>query len=174
MKALFVSLLVSLMGMAGGIKIPVSFSAHFTQKITTPHKKIIQYSGTVLLNSSGALKWHYSKPTQKEVCSNGKVFTIVDHDLEQVSFYALEHSLDLAVILKKAKHHKGILYVATYQGVLYTFALDKKGQIEQIAYKDSLDNVVNIRFLKMRYRSRPYPDSKMQCPYPSSYDIIRG
>jgi len=159
---------------AGGVQVPVAFSADFTQKITSPKKKVIRYSGAILLNSSGALKWSYKKPTRKEVCSNAKQFTIVDHDLEQVSFHNLKQALNLASILKKARHHKDNLYVATYQDVLYTFALDKKGQITQIAYKDTLDNVVNIHFQHMRYKNKPNLKRTMQCPYPQSYDIIRG
>jgi len=174
LRFIIVSMLVIAAAVAGGIQVPVGFSAQFTQKITSPKKKVIKYSGTLLLNSSGALKWSYKKPTRKEVCSDAKHFTIVDHDLEQVSFHELRQALSLTSILKKARHHKDNLYVATYQNVLYTFALDKKGQISQIAYKDTLDNVVNIHFQHMRYRSKPNLKRTMQCPYPQSYDIIRG
>ena len=169
-------MLVLLIGVvtAGKIEIPVSFSAHFTQKITTPKKKVIKYSGTLLLNNAGALKWHYQKPTKKEVCSSGKNFMIVDHDLEQVSFYELRQALDLTSILKKARHHKDNLYVATYEKVLYTFSLDKRGRIDQIAYKDTLDNVVNIHFKQMRYSNKPNPPKVMRCSQPADYDIIGG
>ncbi len=160
--------------LSGEIKIPVGFSAEFTQKITTPKKKIIKYSGTVLLDGSGRLKWSYRKPTKKEVCSDGRSFTVVDHDLEQVSFHRLQRALDLPTILKKARHHKDNLYVAKYEDVLYTFSLDPKGRIDQIAYKDNLDNVVNIHFNNMRYKKSPIPKNRMRCPYPGSYDIIRG
>ncbi len=174
MKRLAIFFSATVLITAGQIKIPTSFSAHFTQKITHTNKKVIKYSGTILLNRSGALKWSYKKPTRKEVCSSGKVFTIVDHDLEQVSFHKLSRALDLTAILGRAKHHKGSLYVATYQEVLYTFSLDQKGRIDQIAYKDSLDNVVNIHFQHMSYGNKPNPKRKMQCPYPQAYDIIRG
>ena len=174
MKFLSILILLIAMTFAGEITVPVSFSTHFTQKITTPKKKVIKYSGTLLLNSTGALKWRYTQPTKKEVCSNGRQFTIVDHDLEQVSFHELRQALDLASILKKARHHKDNLYVATYQKVLYTFSLDKKGRIDQIAYKDTLDNVVNIHFQRMRYSSKENPKRVMQCPYLKAYDIIRG
>lgn len=174
MKILWISLVAALAITAGEIKMPVSFAADFTQKITSPKKKIIRYSGSMLLNRSGALKWRYKKPTKKEVCSNKKIFTIVDHDLEQVSFYELKKALDLAAILKKARHHKGNLYVANYEEVLYTFSLDKRGRIDQIAYKDNLDNVVNIHFQKMRYSKKPNSKRKMTCPYPKQYDIIKG
>jgi len=174
MRPFIILLSLTITIFAGQIKVPTSFSAQFTQKITNAKKKVIKYSGTIRLNRSGALKWSYQEPTKKEVCSTGETFTIVDHDLEQVAFYKLEKSLDLAKILQKAKHHKGNLYVATYKEVLYTFSLDKQGRIDQIAYKDTLDNVVNIHFQKMHYSSKPNPASKMQCPYPPSYDIIQG
>ena len=174
MRLLSILILTISMALAEGINIPTGFSANFTQKITSPKKKVIKYSGTMLLNSSGTLKWSYKKPTLKEVCSSDKHFTIVDHDLEQVSFHELKQALSLPAILKRARHHKDNLYVATYQKVLYTFALDKKGHISQIAYKDTLDNVVNIRFRHMQYRNKPNPKRIMQCPYPQSYDIIGG
>ena len=160
--------------LAAEIKIPVSFSSNFTQKITSPKKKVIKYSGSILLNNGGALKWSYKTPTKKEVCSAGQEVIVVDHDLEQVSFHMLNKSLDLAKVLKNASHHKGNLYVATYQDRQYTFSLDKKGRLDQIAFRDELDNVVNIRFQNMRYQKKPNSSKKMQCPYPQSYDIIRG
>jgi len=174
MRIITILFSVTVLSMAASIRVPISFSAHFTQKITNTNKQVIKYSGVLLLNNKGALKWSYQKPTQKEVCSNGEAFTIVDHDLEQVSFHKLGRSLDLASILKNAKHHKANLYVATYQDVLYTFSLDKQGRLDQIAYKDTLDNVVNIHFQKMQYSDRPNPQDKMRCPYPQAYDIIRG
>lgn len=164
----------SMLIFSGGVKIPTGFSSRFTQKITSPKHKIIRYSGSIYFNRSGALKWKYDKPIKKEVCSQGTTFEIVDHDLEQVSFHRLEHALDLASILQKARHHKDNLYVASYREVLYTFAVDSKGRLEQIAYKDTLDNVVNIHFQKMHYRKKPNAAKTMQCPYPEAYDIIRG
>jgi len=174
MKQTVVFFLASLLAFAGEITIPTAFSAQFTQKITSPDKKVLKYSGTLRFNRSGELQWRYQKPTKKEVCSNGRQVTVVDHDLEQVSFYKLNDQLDLTAILSHAKHHKKNLYVATYQGVYYTFSLDSRGRIDQIAYKDSLENVVNIHFYKVHYRPKAYSAQQMQCGYPASYDIIRG
>ena len=173
MRYLFVLFLLSLsIAQAAKVKLPVSFRADFTQKITSVKKKTINYSGRVLLNSSGRLKWIYKKPTQKEVCSDKKIFIVVDHDLEQVSFYKIDKALNLASIIKNARHYKGRLYTAKFADVTYTFSIDKKGRIDQLAYKDDLDNIVNIHFLNIKYSNKPNPISKMQCPYPIDYDII--
>jgi len=174
MKKISIMLFLVTMIASAQVKVPVSFASGFRQKITTPKKKVIEYKGTILLNSSGALKWSYVSPTKKEVCSNKKEFIIVDHDLEQVSLYHITKALDLAAILKKARHHKDNLYVARYHDRNYTFSLDKSGRIDQIAYKDSLDNTVNIHFENMHYRKKPNSTTKMKCPYPKEYDIIKG
>lgn len=174
MKILIILLMSVATVLATDIDIPTSFSANFTQKITSQKGKIINYSGKMLLNNTGELKWSYKNPTKKEVCSNGNDFTIVDHDLEQVSFYLLNKALDLIEILKNAKHYKGNLYIANYQDRNYTFSLDKTGKIDQIAYKDELDNIVNIHFQNMVYKDTLNSDKLMTCPYPDSFDIIRG
>jgi len=174
MKIAIILLLIVGSFVEADIKIPISFSSNFTQKITSSKKKVIKYSGKILLNSTGELKWSYKKPTKKEVCNTGQDFAIVDHDLEQVSFHLLNKSLDLTEVLKNAKHHKGNLYVATYQDRHYTFSLDKSGKIDQIAYRDELDNIVNIHFQSMSYKKVPNASKMMRCPYPQSYDVIRG
>ncbi len=157
---------------ANNIKIPASFSAKFTQKVTTDKKKVIKYSGNILLNNGGKMKWSYRQPTKKEVCSSKNIFMVVDHDLEQVSFYKVDKALNLSHILKSAKLYKGRLYTARFGDSTYTFSLDKKGQISQLAFKDSLDNVVNIHFLDMKYSNKINSSKNMKCPYPKAYDLI--
>jgi len=174
MKILIYLSLASIYILGAEIKIPTSFTAKFTQKITNPKKKIIKYSGSILLDGSGAFKWIYKTPTKKEVCSDSKDFIVVDHDLEQVSFYRLNKNLNLLEVLKNAKHHKDNLFVASYQKKNYTFSIDKKGQIDQIAYRDDLENIVNIHFQKMHYHNKPISKKRLKCQYPDSYDMIQG
>jgi len=157
-----------------GISLPAGMEARFLQKVTNPQKKVIQYSGKVLMDSGNRFKWSYTKPTKKEVCSDGKRVIVVDHDLEQVSFYRMDKGFDLGAVLKRAKHYKGNLYTAKYQGRTYTLAVDSKGRIEQIAYKDDMDNVVNIHLKGVRSLSKPPSARRMRCPYPKSYDVIEG
>jgi len=70
---------------AQGITLPAAMEARFIQKVTNPKKKVIRYEGTLLMDNKARFKWSYLKPTKKEVCSDGKRLTVVDHDLEQVA-----------------------------------------------------------------------------------------
>jgi len=156
------------------IRIPTAFSADFLQKVSNEKKKTILYRGKVMMSTPSSLKWIYRKPTDKEVCSDGKRVVVVDHDLEQASFYRMEKKFDLAAVLRKARHYKENLYVAEYGGKNYTIAVDSKGRIEQIAYRDDLDNVVNIRFTHVRYLSKPFDAAQLRCKIPKDYDRIGG
>jgi len=158
----------------GGIALPPGWSATFVQKVTSPGKKVIEYSGDLLMDSRGRFKWSYRKPTRKEVCSDGKRIRVVDHDLEQVSDYRLEKGFDLGAILKQARHYRKNLYTAEYQGRTYTLAVDAEGRVEQIAYRDEMDNTVHIRFEKIRVLPKAPDVSRMHCPYPRDYDLIGG
>jgi outer membrane lipoprotein carrier protein len=161
-------------GNAGGIALPAGMEAQFLQKVTNPQKRVIQYSGKVLMDNGKRFKWSYTRPTRKEVCSDGRQVIVVDHDLEQVSFYRMDKGFDLGAVLARAKHYKDNLYTAKYQGRTYTLAVDDKGRIEQIAYRDDMDNVVNIHLKKIRSLSRPPAAKRMRCPYPKNFDVIKG
>jgi outer membrane lipoprotein carrier protein len=148
--------------------------ADFLQKITNPKKKVIQYSGHLLMDNGSRFKWSYLRPTRKEVCSNGKRVVVVDHDLEQVSFYRLDKGFDLGEVLKRAHHYKGRLYTAKYQGRTYTLEVDDRGRIDQIAYRDDMDNIVNIHLKKIKTFSKAPSPASMRCPIPKNYDRIGG
>ena len=170
-------LLLCMMGLflfAESIDIPENFQANFTQKITNPKKKVINYSGRVYFSEGSKLKWEYTKPTKKEVCTNGLELLVVDHDLEQVSEYRINKGFNLSKILKKAKLHKGNLYLADYNGKKYTIQVDKKNRLQAVAYFDDLDNKVQIAFTRIKYGKGKLSISKMKCRYPKAYDIIRG
>ncbi len=154
--------------------IPVSFSADFTQTITNPDKKAITYRGQVYFSDTNQLKWIYTEPTHKEVCSNGIQVTVVDHDLEQISYYLIEQGFDLVEILRRAKpshKHKGI-YIASYQKVHYALRVDKEGRVIAVGYSDTLENRVEFYFAKMHYNQKSLKNEEMQCSMPQSYDTI--
>ena len=165
---------VSVLLGAGGIAVGPGMEAQFVQKITNPKKKVIRYEGRVLMDNGARFKWSYFKPTKKEVCSDGKRVIVVDHDLEQVSYYRMDKGFDLGAVLKNAKHYKENLYTARYRDRTYTIAVDGRGRVEQIAYRDDMDNVVNIHLYKLKTFSRPPAASAFRCPYPKSYDVIGG
>ncbi|HHD79775.1 MAG TPA: hypothetical protein ENK98_09140 [Epsilonproteobacteria bacterium] len=159
---------------ATSIALPENFQADFTQKITNPKKKVIHYSGNVRFSNKSLLKWAYTKPTKKEVCTNGVELTVVDHDLEQVSNYLISKGFNFTKILKKAKPHSKNIYVAKYENKNYTIQVDKKQRLQSIAYYDDLDNKVQIVFKKVKYGKGNLSKKVMTCKVPKDYDMIRG
>ena len=158
--------------LAEGIHIPVSFNGTFTQQVKNSKGKIIRYRGKVYFNAPSESKWIYQSPTKKEVCSSGNQLVVIDHDLEQVSYYTINKGFDLSRVLKRAKLYKGRTYTTKYGDILYTIILNSNGEIEQIAYKDNLDNIVNIMFNTIHYRNKPLSGSKFICARPKGYDTI--
>ena len=157
---------------AQNIKLPVAFKANFMQQVTNTKGKVIKYRGKIYYNSPSRTKWLYRSPTKKEVCTQGRQLIVIDHDLEQVSYYSINKGFNLSKVLKRAKHHNGNTYVTTYRGKYYTIVLDNRGRVQQIAYKDNLDNTVNIIFTNIKYRNSLLPNSKFVCTRPKNYDTI--
>ena len=172
------------------IKLPQNFSSSFVQTITNEKGKVIKYEGDVLYKSiheilenpqgqgsseytRNLFKWSYTKPTQKEVCTDGIQLTVVDHDLEQVANYYIEENINLEEILKVAQRLSTTTYKATYKEVEYLITLDKIGQLQKIVYVDNLDNGVKIIFKYMNYNTT-IEDTKLECHAPKDYDIIKG
>ena len=176
MKLLLLILAVNMVAFSASITLPEHFQAKFTQKITNPKKKVINYSGKVSFSNQSLLKWEYVKPTKKEVCTDGHKLVVVDHDLEQVSNYRIDKGFDLSKILKKAKVVKDrkTVYLAKYEGKNYTIQTDSKGRLSRVAYFDDLENTVLIIFTKMKYGKGKIKVRAMKCNYPKSYDIING
>lgn len=173
MRKILFLFLVALVGInAQDINIPISFKANFIQQIKNPKGKVIKYRGKIYYNYPDTTKWLYNSPTKKEVCSSDGKIIVIDHDLEQATYYKINRGINLAKVLSKAKHHKGNLYVTRYKGKYYTIVLNKRGQINQIAYKDNLDNTVNLMFTAIKYKDKALPTSKFICAKPVGYDSI--
>jgi len=156
------------------IVIPEGVSASFVQKVTTPGHQTVRYTGTLLLNRSRAFRWQYDAPSHREICGDGNRVRVIDHALEQVTVYRVGSLLDLMQLLKRAKPYRGDLYTARYHGIDYTLKVNSKGEVEQIAYKDEMDNVIHIRFTKVRYVDHPFAQEQLRCPLPAGYDRIKG
>lgn len=174
MRIVIVSLTLVISLCADGIILPGHFKANFSQMITNTKKKTIKYSGKVRFSTPSLMKWEYTKPTKKEVCTDGKKLTVVDHDLEQVSIYLISKGFNLNEIVKKAKEHSHNIYVARYEGKSYTIQTDRKKRLQSIAYYDDLDNKVQIVFKKMKYGKEAFDLQSMTCYAPKEYDKIRG
>jgi len=172
MKFLWLFTLLSSL-LFSSISLPDNFQARFYQKITNPKGKIISYYGSVRFSAKTSFKWSYTKPSKKEVCSNGIELTVVNHDLEQVSNYFINNSLNISKILEKAKLYQKNIYVASYDNKKYTIQV-YKNKLHSIAYFDNLDNKVQIVFKAMRYGKGKLQRASMECNYPKNYDVIQG
>ncbi|MDD5406199.1 MAG: LolA-like outer membrane lipoprotein chaperone [Sulfurovaceae bacterium] len=159
---------------AGELKMPAAFESKFVQEIVSPSKKKIIYTGKVQYSKSSLLKWQYVSPTKKEVCTDGKDLVIVDHDLEQISLYAINKGFNLPAVLTSAKRQTNGNYLAVYEKKNYYISLDSKMELTGISYNDDLDNKVSIRFNDMRYLNTPFSRNSMKCLLPQTYDLIRG
>jgi len=172
MKKGLLLLLSSVVLIAGDVNVPVSFKANFTQMVKNTKGKVIKYRGRIIFNSPDTTKWVYNSPTKKEVCSSDGKIVVIDHDLEQASYYTIDKGLNLAKVLSSAKKYKDNIYTTKYKGKLYTVVLNSAGHIEQIAYKDNLDNTVNLIFRNIKYSNSSIPDNKFLCIRPRNYDSI--
>ncbi len=156
------------------IAVPVSLTAAFVQKITTPGKRQTRYTGIVRLNRSREFLWKYTEPSRREICGDGSKIKIIDHDLKQVTVYKAGSLLDPMQLLKRAKLYRESIYTARYHGTHYTLKTNAEGQLEQIAFKDNLDNIVNLHFYKIHYGEKPINTARLRCHIPKSYDVIKG
>jgi len=171
-KQLWITVLLTFSLYAEGIILPDHFRAAFIQKITNPKGKVITYKGEIRFSSPSLMKWDYSSPSRKEVCTEGKELTVVDHDLEQVTYYFVEKGLNLEAILKKAEVYKKHIYLARYLERTYTIQTDKKNRLQSVAYYDDLDNKVQIIFINIKYGKGALPYRTMRCSIPKAYDRI--
>ena len=129
MRKILLTIILSIFTFAQGISIPTAFKANFTQIVKNPKGKTIKYRGKIYFNSPSETKWIYTSPTKKEVCSSGNKLVVIDHDLEQVSYYNIDKGLNLSKVLRNAKLHKNRTYVTKCKGKYYTIVLTPSGKI---------------------------------------------
>lgn len=159
---------------ASELQLPISFTSKFSQTITTPSKKTIIYNGSVNYNSPSLLKWSYSSPTKKEVCTDSKLVLVVDHHLEQVSMFKITKGFNLPAVIKSAKAVGKGEFVAQHDNKKFNIRTINNNQLSQISYVDELDNKVVVNFNNTKYLKSPISSNKLKCNYPSNYDIIEG
>jgi len=173
MKLLYLLLLPFVLLNATSIPLPQNFTAHFKQMITNPKKKVITYTGKIRFTTPSSLKWLYKKPNKKELCVRGHTLIMVDYDLEQVVHLVIDKGFDFIKVLKRATLHHKDVFVSHYKEQKYTIKLNKKKEIESVAYFDNLDNKVQIIFTEVHYGKGKLASSTMQCKVPKHFDIIK-
>ena len=154
------------------IVLPERFMATFHQTVKEAKSgEKLHYVGDVSYEK-GRIKWRYSKPTEKEICMNGSRVVVVEHDLEQATFYERNGELDLKRIIKSAKRLKPHIYQAAVEDRLYTLRTNKEGIVDSIAFIDELDNVVQILFTDIKQPKQPLRKA-LECSIPKEYDKIK-
>ncbi len=153
------------------IALPHNKSAKFRQVVTSPKGKKISYAGELFFGDKEMIKWIYKSPTKKEICADAKRMTVVDHDLEQVTYYKLKKGFSLSNVLKRAKETKRKnIFTAKYDGVRYTIRKGPKADVvDSVAYNDKLDNKVQILFFDLK----DLKHKDLRCTAPAGYDKIR-
>ena len=175
MKKLILILTLNIYVLAdSGIKLPANFTANFTQMITNTKKKTIRYAGKVYFSNKTNFKWMYTKPTKKELCVDNTDVVVVDHDLEQVSYFLINKGFNFVKIIKEAKVYKKNIYFAVVDGIRYTIKVDSKKRLHSFAFFDNLDNKVQLVLKKLKYGKGKINKKKMTCKVPKEYDVIRG
>jgi outer membrane lipoprotein carrier protein len=172
MQYIITIFLLSFFSLHAGIVLPQNFTSHFMQKVTSPKGKVVLYKGSVYFDHSNRLKWVYTYPTEKEVCSSGNSFVVVDHDLEQVTSYKLFRTIDMIEIFQEAKPYKQSIFTTEIHDTLYTIQLNKQKQLHSLAYFDDMENKVQIVFENMQYNSKNFTSKVLECIEPPSYDKL--
>jgi len=189
MKLLITLSLILVVSVNATITLPSAFSTDFKQTISNDSGKAIYYQGHLFFKdlletiaddrgieqsyTRSIFKWNYLSPSKKEVCSDGIQLVVVDHDLEQVSNYIVDESIDLKKILSLAKKITQNDYKATYKEVEYLISLNSEGHLVKIIYVDNLENSVKIEFTDMSY-SEKLDNKLLECNAPKEYDVIKG
>lgn len=149
-----------------------SFNSRFEQSITDDNGKTIRYAGELWATKPQNALWVYQKPIQKSVYVNAKEVTVVEPQIEQVTLRSLDNDIDFLQIIQKAKRIDDEHYSASVKGQTYAITF-KNDLLSSIAYTDSFDNKVLIRFLNPS-QNKPIDASRFKAMIPKDYDIIKA
>lgn len=171
-KLMFASLLLLNFSFASSdIKNLKTFQSKFTQTITSDSNNKINYIGEVFIKNSGKILWKYQTPVVKNVYIDNNVAIVDEPELEQAIFTKLENEINILKLLKEAKKLDSENYLSTIDGIKYQIST-KENKIKKIAYKDPLDNSVEIIFSNS-VQDEPIDDNIFIFVAPSNYDLIK-
>ncbi|CAM4045651.1 LolA-like outer membrane lipoprotein chaperone [Campylobacter armoricus] len=146
-----------------------NFSSNFEQKISNKNSSLI-YKGDFIITQNKAF-WNYTKPNKKQIYINNKEVVIIEPELEQAIYTQLQNLPNLQKIFKQAKKISQELYEAKYENTTYNIKI-KNNQLENISYKDELENFIVIYFYNQQFNQKI--NSEIFIPkIPSHYDIIQ-
>lgn len=151
------------------LPVPRSIFAKFTQSVESKSKKLV-YKGDFIVTGNDSTKWQYLSPTRKEICGKGNIFKIVDHDLEQATYYRSREAIDVRMLIREARKYNDNIYTTKMNNISYTFRINKDNHVDQIVYRDSMDNIVRLKLYDVVYTDIDIPDKYLECHTPSGFD----
>jgi outer membrane lipoprotein carrier protein len=148
-----------------------SYQAKFTQSITNASGNTISYNGNIKIKGEDKILWQYQTPTIKNVYIANNTIAIVEPELEQVILSTLNEKLNIIKIINNSKKISLNLFENKMDGITYQIRIID-GLLENIKYKDELDNDIEIVFLDGKKDIKLSNDIFYFNP-PEYYDIIR-
>jgi len=148
-----------------------TFKASFVQVITSSSKNVIEYKGEVFIKKSGKILWKYETPVVKNVYIDNS-FAIVDEpELEQAIYTELDSEINIIKLLNSSKKVNENNYSTNIDDVDYSIKVSND-KINEITYKDKLENSVDIKFSNV-VQNGEITDEIFKFSIPENYDVIR-
>jgi outer membrane lipoprotein carrier protein len=148
-----------------------TYKANFTQTITNPSGKEIFYSGEIFIKKPLKILWRYNDPIQKDVYLIKDRVAIIEPELEQAIISRLDKQINILQLLQDGKEIEPNKYKAILHNKPYLYTV-KNNQLNSIAYKDEIDNQINIEFTNIVQNSA-IGDTIFEYDIPPYFDIIR-
>ncbi|MEA1915392.1 MAG: LolA-like outer membrane lipoprotein chaperone, partial [Campylobacterota bacterium] len=171
MKTIFTLLSAALSLFAIDFSSIKTFQSNFTQHITNPSGKVLNYTGKLYVHGANNILWQYTTPIVKSVYIK-RGFAIVDEpELEQAIYTHIDQEINLFMMINEAKQITKNHYQTVKNSVEYNIFL-KEDKIDSIKYSDTLENDVVIMFTKSVYNGS-IDTGLFVFKAPDHYDIIR-
>ena len=148
-----------------------TFKANFTQVITSSTNNIIEYKGEVFIKKSGKILWKYKTPVVKNVYIINDSAIVDEPELEQAIYTELDSEINIIKLLNNAKKSSDNNYSTNIDDVDYAIKT-MNDKIQEIKYKDKLENSVEIKFSNV-VQNGNISDEIFKYEVPDTYDIIK-
>lgn len=138
-----------------------TYQANFTQIITNPSKKAIEYNGELYIKQPSKMLWQYKTPILKNVYMNKLKIIIDEPELEQAIFTKLTDEINLIDFLNNPDLVDD-KYTLTFE----------QNKLIKIQYDDEMENNIVVSFTNIIVNQK-IADQLFQFIAPLDYDIIK-
>lgn len=148
-----------------------TIQSDFIQNVTNDQNKTIRYEGKFYATKDKKALWIYDKPVVKKIYFNDTKVIIIEPELEQAIITTLENTPNIALLISQAKEIALNTYATIFMDTTYTIKATQN-TIENVKYKDKLDNSVEILFSNQS-TNLFLDDVLFSADIPLGYDLIR-